>query len=176
MLNLIINWFRTRFFPPPSPMPAPVVVIKKPDPVIPAVQQPNQATIKRTYGVNETTGLFTAIRSDSQTFNCKVLELPWLNNQRNKSCIPEGTYLCEMHPFYDTEMYQIMDVLNRDDIFQHNGNYATGSKIDTEGCQLMGEQFVDLDGNGTLDVSNSVDTVNKIHAFFGNQPYTLIIS
>lgn len=174
MLNWIFNWIKSRLFP--TTMPTPVVIIKKPDPAIPPADHPNQATMKRTYGKTETTSLFTATRHDGQTLNCKVLELAWLNNERNKSCIPEGVYLCEMHPFYDTLMYQLMNVPNRDAIFQHNGNYATGRKIDTEGCQLMGEQFVDLDGNGTLDVTNSVDTVKKIHAFFGNEPYILTIS
>lgn len=164
-------------FPPTIPMqPQPVVQ----PPIIPPVSpQPviapiNSAHLIRTYKSNETLGLLSATRKDGQTLNLKVLELPWLNNEQDVSCIPGNgaIYQVEIHAFYDTEMYQIMNVLNRTGIFQHPANYTS----QLLGCQAMGEQFADINGDGLTDVTNSVDAVNKLKAFFNTEPYTLTIS
>lgn len=159
-------------FNPARPSPQPVVY---PDPVTPMpvpVTQPNIAILKRTYKNNETLGLMTATRADGQTLNLKTLELPWLENQHNISCIPAGTYHVEMHPFHTTEMYQIMNVPNRTGIFQHPANFTS----DILGCQAIGEQFGDINGDGLTDVTNTVEAVAQLKAFFNNQPYTLTIT
>lgn len=44
--------------------------------------------LKRTYHPQGTNGqLFI-----DETFECNTIELPWVNNQKNCSCIPEGNY------------------------------------------------------------------------------------
>ena len=48
-------------------------------------------------------------------------------------------------------VFYIQNVPNRDGIMIHIGNFATGSHIDTEGCQLPCMSFEDIDGNGSLD-------------------------
>lgn len=149
------------------------------DPVIVATS-PTTATFKPTATLirsnlsnKETIGRLTAIYG-SKTFVCDTLELPYLENQHDISCIPTGSYLCKLKPFHHTEMYELQDVPNRFAVFIHNGNYATG-KPDTEGCILLGESYSDIDHNGQLDVLNSVDTVTKFHDFMGGVDFLLII-
>jgi hypothetical protein len=67
-----------------------------------------------------------------------TLELPWLNNQHNISCIPTGIYNCArtIHPKHG-EVFQVMDVPDRNDILIHVGNFPK----DTNGCILVGLSF-----------------------------------
>jgi hypothetical protein len=56
---------------------------------------------------------------------CHTIELPWLNNQRNISCIPEGRYLLKAR--YTEERgwhYEISGVENRSCILFHPANHA----------------------------------------------------
>lgn len=78
--------------------------------------------------------------SDNGTFGFLVfdsnrplhtLEEPWKNNQRNISCIPEGTYVVKKR---EDSKWQIMDVPNRSGILIHVGNTLE----DIEGCILVG--------------------------------------
>lgn len=73
-----------------------------------------------------------------------TLELPWRNNKREWSCIPEGVYRCvktenrkllsgEVIP----ETYEITGVPDRDGILFHIGN----SPKDTRGCVLVAQNF-----------------------------------
>ncbi len=67
-----------------------------------------------------------------------TLEPPWVDNQKNISCIPKGEYQCES---VNTERFgytfMVKDVPNRTGILFHKGNYED----DTAGCILVGEQF-----------------------------------
>lgn len=66
---------------------------------------------------------------------CHTLELPWLGNIQNKSCIPEGQYSCVRH--YSArhgDVYRLLAVPGRSDILIHPGNDLT----DTRGCILPG--------------------------------------
>ena len=72
-----------------------------------------------------------------------TLEREWLNNMRNVSCIPKGTYYCkrvDSAKFGDT--FEIQDVPNRSHILFHKGNLED----DSHGCVLIGEQFENLEG------------------------------
>lgn len=71
---------------------------------------------------------------------CLSLELPWLNNEPSKSCIPKGEYLCKkiISPSRG-EVYEVQNVPNRTHILIHKGNWTT----DSLGCILVGEQFED---------------------------------
>lgn len=159
-----------------TPPPNVVIVKPQPAPVVAPTQQQNIVTLKRSYTPKETTGLVSAIRHDSQTFNCKSLELPWLQNQHNISCIPAGTYECSIQPFYKLQEYELASVPNRTGIFIHGGNFAAGEKVDTEGCILFGEQFIDINGDGQIDVTNTQEIVLKFKEFFNGENFTLIIS
>ena len=83
---------------------------------------------------------------------CDTLENPYLDNQRNISCIPTGEYSVRLRTAREsaTKDYVhllVKDVANRDLILFHIGNTAK----DTRGCVLVGigtEQ--DLVKNSTL--------------------------
>ena len=68
-----------------------------------------------------------------------TLELPWKDNQRSISCIPEGEYkvrlrLARESATRDYLHLLVQDVPNRDWILFHRGNSAK----DTRGCILLG--------------------------------------
>lgn len=71
---------------------------------------------------------------------CDTLENPWLDNQRNISCIPEGEYPVRLRlpresATRDYIHLLIQDVPNRDYILFHRGNFPK----DTSGCILVGQ-------------------------------------
>ena len=70
---------------------------------------------------------------------CDTLENPYINNERNISCIPEGEYkvrlrLARESATRDYLHLLVQDVPNRDYILFHRGNSAK----DTSGCVLVG--------------------------------------
>ena len=70
---------------------------------------------------------------------CDTLELPYINNERNISCIPEGEYkvrlrLARESATRDYLHLLIQDVPNRDFILVHIGNKSS----DSRGCVLVG--------------------------------------
>tara|TARA_R110001632_G_scaffold10251_2_gene38166 strand:+ start:733 stop:1281 length:549 start_codon:yes stop_codon:yes gene_type:complete len=70
---------------------------------------------------------------------CDTLENPYLNNQRNISCIPEGQYKVRLRTAREsaTKDYLhllVQDVPDRSLILFHSGNTAK----DTRGCVLVG--------------------------------------
>lgn len=73
-----------------------------------------------------------------------TLELPWKENQRRISCIPEGGYLCKLAKgrktsggLYISLTYEVLNIPNRDGVLFHVGNTTR----DSEGCILIGEKF-----------------------------------
>jgi len=100
------------------------------------------------------------------SFMCLGLELPWRNNQRGISCIPEGLYKCEMYMSPSRHMIvpQFINVDSRSHIQIHPGNYT--SQI--QGCQLPGDAIKDINNDGILDVSNSLSTFQKLMAVIGD--------
>ena len=70
---------------------------------------------------------------------CDTLENPYINNERNISCIPEGVYdvrirLPRESATRDYIHLLVKDVPDRDWILFHRGNTAK----DTSGCILVG--------------------------------------
>ena len=70
---------------------------------------------------------------------CDTLENPYLDNQRNISCIPEGEYpvrirLPRESGTRDYLHLLIQDVPNRDWVLVHRGNFPS----QTKGCVLVG--------------------------------------
>jgi hypothetical protein len=84
-----------------------------------------QETANCTFGVFDLDGLPLGV----------TLEPPWLNNQRDISCIPCGTYKGKKHSGTEfSDVWEICDVPGRDEILIHNGNF----RRDTKGCPLVG--------------------------------------
>jgi hypothetical protein len=69
---------------------------------------------------------------------CDTLELPWKNNQKGISCIPEGTYkLSPFHSITNGECVYVEDVPDRAGIEMHAANFARQLK----GCIAVGIKY-----------------------------------
>ena len=84
-------------------------------------------------------GTFGLLQSGG--FSCGILELPWRDNLKQKSCIPEGIYQTKWikSPKFGF-CYQLLDVPGRSNILIHKGNYAgdvdKGFISNSYGCLL----------------------------------------
>ena len=110
--------------------------VKSTKAIIPKGNHINLLIIRDTFSDESTIGeLFV----NGERF-CDTLELPWKNNVRNISCIPDGEYNVRLR--YPRESATrdylhllVKDVPNRDYILFHRGNTAN----DTSGCILVGQ-------------------------------------
>ena len=93
-------------------------------------------------------------------FSCHTLELPWLGNAPNVSCIPEGEYdyRVALSPRLRRNVIWIDGVQGRTAIQIHPGNYT--SQI--QGCILPGNGIQDINKDGTPDVINSGATFDNL--------------
>ena len=94
------------------------------------------------------------------------LELPWLDNQRNISCIPEGTYRAHVHysPTFGKCLW-IKNVPNRSEILVHYGNFHS----DILGCVLIGKNLKDINKDGHIDVTSSRDSMRELLYALGDK-------
>jgi hypothetical protein len=104
-------------------------------------------TLKRIYEKTQTRGILTG-----PGINLVTMELKWLNNLPQKSCIPEGTYIAlpRTSPKYGKH-FHIQNVPHRDLILVHPANFAS----DLLGCIGAAKSFADLNGDGIMDVASS---------------------
>ena len=88
---------------------------------------------------------------------CTTLELPWMDNARNISCIPCGRYRIKPHisPRFK-ECFFVENVNGRTNILIHAGN----TKDDTEGCILVGNGFGELDQKRAI--TNSRNALDRL--------------
>ena len=129
----------------------------------------NLLIIRDTFTENSTIGeLFI----NGERF-CDTLENPWLDNQRNISCIPEGEYPVRLRLARESATREylhllVQDVPNRDYILFHRGNFPK----DTRGCILVGQGTQqDVVNNSTL----AMDLVMKEILNLGGTNINLII-
>lgn len=126
------------------------------------------ALLSRSYGEKQTQGSLSVFDEDTCVYSCKTLELPYLENHKNISCIPEGEYKCERITSQKFGLcFLVNDVKDRSNILIHIGNYASEKlvleraimnnlrKVDTLGCILPGLRFADLNNDCNLDVQDS---------------------
>lgn len=97
-------------------------------------------------------------------FNCKTLELPWRDNRKQISCIPQGKYKVNIRNSNKYgRVYWVRKVPNRTYILIHSGNYAgdvsKGFKSHVMGCILLGQKLGFLAGQRA--VLNSRITVRR---------------
>lgn len=90
----------------------------------------------------------------------KMLELPDKNNQKNISCIPEGLYNAKkrISPGKGYEVIEYLNVPNRTYIQIHCGVFTRHIL----GCQIPGLDFIDLDGDGIPDITNSRNALDEL--------------
>lgn len=77
--------------------------------------------LSRTYFPNGTNGKLEC----EGKFICNTIELPWMENQKSVSCIPEGEYLLQKR--YSQKFYwhlEVVEVKNRSFILLHPANNA----------------------------------------------------
>lgn len=88
-----------------------------------------------------------------------TLELPWKDNQRRISCIPEGTYRVTSHISKKFgKCFWVREVQGRSGILIHAGNYHWH----TLGCILVGLDHKDSNEDGLLDVISSTKAMKKL--------------
>ena len=97
----------------------------------------------------------------------ETLELPWRDNKRGVSCIPEGTYECKlsMSPSRGYPVYWLQNVPGRQDVQIHIGNFPK----DIRGCILVGEE------RGVDQVVRSKRAFNAFMERMGGKDFTLEI-
>lgn len=94
-------------------------------------------------------------------FDFKTLELPWKDNKRGISCIPEGEYdviregPTTKRPYV---YFRVPNVPGRSGILWHPGTYTSHIK----GCTLPGEKLLDIDKDGVLDITNTKQTLRTL--------------
>lgn len=97
---------------------------------------------------------------------CETLELPWKDNEKDISCIPEGEYVVNGRDFGKYQaIYQakldhkvsmwVTKVDGRSNILIHTGNTAK----DTLGCILVGEKY----DFGAPFIANSMKAYQKLY-------------
>lgn len=120
----------------------------------------------------QTLGHFILYDDEKVLMQCKALELPDLQNERRVSRIPSGVRCCvkRWSKKYGWH-YHVTDVEGRTWILIHFGNY----KDDTSGCILLGSDFIDINGDGHMDVSNSKNTMNLLNSLAPDS-FTLVIN
>lgn len=98
---------------------------------------------------------------------CAALELPWRENENNISRIPDGRYIAEVveeSPAFDYEHVWLHDegsvyaAGDRSGLKIHIANFAR----QLDGCVAVGKRFVDIDGDGVLDVTESESTLQEL--------------
>ena len=104
-------------------------------------------------------------------FQCMTLELPWLNNAKNVSCIPAGTYRYNfrLSP-KNGPVLELKAVKDRTYIQIHAGNFT--SQI--EGCILVGDGLKDINSDSITDVTNSKTTLKKLLDIAGDSGFITI--
>jgi len=139
------------------------------------------ATLKRQYHLAQTTGQLVVKENGLIIFICDTIELPWRNNERQVSCIPEGKYKVvyresQKYPRH----YHLLNVPNRDFILIHQANFAGSPnprtrKPDLLGCIGVGSGYADLNGDRIVELTRSKVTLDKMLAVIGKRSFTLDI-
>ena len=129
----------------------------------------NLLIIRETYTEESTAGkLFL-----NGEYVCDTLENPFLNNQRNISCIPKGHYkvrlrLARESATRDYLHLLVQDVPDRSYILFHRGNTAK----DTRGCILVG---LSSEQNAVYNSKNAMDQLMQEIIKLGGENIELLI-
>lgn len=134
--------------------------------------------LDRVYLETETLG---SIYSPHGGFICKTMELPWKDNKRSISCIPEGLYTVIKMPMIEKDdpstpldesggrhprpywHFRLPQVKGRSGILIHRITYVK----DLQGCIGVGGRHVDLNKDGVPDM---VDSGKKLQWMVDNMP------
>lgn len=111
----------------------------------------------------------------SESFGCRTLELPWLDNLSKRSCIPAGVYRCAIvnSPRFG-RVYHVQNVPGRSAVLIHPGNWAGQIpqwRTHVQGCIVLGERAGTLSGQRAVLVSKPA--VRRFMAAMGGRPFDL---
>ena len=113
-----------------------------------------------------------SVYDDFLLVTVKTLELPWLNNERRRSCIPLGKYkLVKRTSTKYGDHFWVKDVPDRSMVLIHSGN----SPKDTEGCILPGEGLANIDDNEELEVISSKRAMKLLNDILDDENQLYII-
>lgn len=121
-------------------------------------------------------GTFGILRSED--FNCYISELPWRNNERSKSSIPEGLYTVswKKSPRFGF-CYGVQDIPKRSEVLMHAGNYVGNSDLGyythSHGCLLPALRLGYL-GKQKAGLLSQV-AVRKLVEYFNKEAFLLEI-
>jgi hypothetical protein len=132
--------------------------------------------LERVYLPTQTLG---SIYDTKGNLICKTMELPWLENKSNVSCIPEGSYLIHKQEpsfgrkygyfrFDKVQNRGMNQVAKKSTILIHRITYVK----DLRGCIGVGGRFVDLNKDGDPDM---VDSGKKLQWMYENLPDQFIL-
>lgn len=129
-----------------------------------------EVIIERVYLPTETLG---SLYITPGVVQCKTMELPWRDNQRSISCIPEGVYYVIKQPPKDDRPYpyfRFLSVPGRSGILIHRISYVSGLK----GCIGVGKEFKDMNNDGVPDMIRSSEALNELIELLPDM-FTLVI-
>ena len=133
-----------------------------------------EAVLIRRYFEDRTLGHLTFFdKEGNELARFFTLELPWRDNEKNESCIPEDIY--DVIPFSSkihVDAYEVINVDGRDVILIHTGNFTK----DTKGCILIGLCGADIDGDGNIDIGKSRAALNRLNNITDRKSFKLIIT
>jgi hypothetical protein len=130
--------------------------------------------ISRKYNFKETQGILCIFDECNLIYQCVTIELPKIVipfpiNTKKIDCIPEGVYeVVKIYSPTKGKCFLLNNVPGRTAVEIHIGNYASGKKVDTEGCILPGMNFVDLNKDGNIDVADSTIAMQSLLSILPN--------
>ena len=125
-------------------------------------------------GFNQSTGRATVKDAFNSTlFFGFSLERGWRNNERNVSCIPQGSYpiRLEWSNRFGANLWEIHNVPNRSECKFHAANYWH----ELNGCIALGLGVSDINHDGAMDVTSSKIAMRRFHAAMGNATDAVLI-
>ena len=103
----------------------------------------------------------------------QILERPWLDNKRNESCIPAGTYearfMARSASGKYKNVYHLQNVPRRSGVLIHTGNLVAHSR----GCLIIGKRRGTLSGQPA--VLNSRTALGELNDLMDGEDFTLTI-
>lgn len=116
---------------------------------------------------SETLGHLRLVVGGQCRFSCCALELLGRGNRQYVSRLPAGTYVAERvpsSPSFDYPHLWIHDegsiyaASDREGVKVHIANFVRQLR----GCIAVGRRYIDLDGDGLLDVTRSTETLREL--------------
>jgi len=128
---------------------------------------------RRNYLPSRTLGWLSVWEGPVRLFRCACLELPWLNNEAQKSCVPAGEYplILEYSPSFKTDLWELKLVPGRSECKIHAANFPH----ELRGCIAPGMVHADLDRDGKMDLASSRKARLLFHEAMGKDKQAQLV-